>query len=419
MRSFNSLPALLSLVRASPRLYQVFRDRREYLITQVAFNHFHPQIIDDVWCLAKAIEIPKPIDNPNQVRHVLNLSRYPDDAKLQPSIGLELTVPLCNIGEIIAWFVEDYRRSSLDLLAHVSSEMDLPHDLGILQTSLSPVELGRLQRAFCRFETFCCLSPPPRPGEEVIKWRMHAEQFFSRFEPDEVEEVTCIRDYLIRRLYGIFEAVEEDALQGEQSESIRIIAQEHQPNGWLSNREHSFHHYHMDQLMSQGLKFLRNLFTSEGLKRAELVISNSSGQQEILTAALHDYRHFHLDDNEQDYDDGSFDGEDAFDGDDIDILSQGLLWANKNKVPREYNRRPLKGLRDWGYVFWESNRLKASGILEVEPEDVAIYVFKDWMFPRSDRRSVEARLKEPRWVIAPRAPHPSGPRAQRYSKYQS
>ncbi|KAL8678447.1 MAG: hypothetical protein Q9224_007115, partial [Gallowayella concinna] len=85
-----------------------------------------------------------------------------------------------------------------------------------------------------------------------------------------------------------------------------------------------------------------------------------------------------------------YDGEDTFKKDDIAGLTQGLLWANENKVPKDYARGRLKGLRDWGYVFWDSWRLKASGVLDKRPQDVAQYQFNE----KARKWSVSERLKD-------------------------
>lgn len=62
MRNVDSLSTLYSLLRASPRFYQVFRSRKEYLLTQIAFQQFNPHVIDDAWNLTKASQLPQPPD---------------------------------------------------------------------------------------------------------------------------------------------------------------------------------------------------------------------------------------------------------------------------------------------------------------------------------------------------------------------
>ncbi|KAL8643793.1 MAG: hypothetical protein Q9226_008117, partial [Calogaya cf. arnoldii] len=365
MCNISSRSTLVSLLRASPRFYQVFRDRREYLLTQLAFNHFHPDIIDDVWALAKALQMPRPIDDNTRIYNFLNELRRGDDNCLQPSMALTVTIPLCNMAGTIAWFVQDYHRSSLRLLGYINRDMDLQHDPKVLHSDISATEVGRLQRAFCRFESFCCLFGGSEFEEQLYIHGNYANRFLLAGLPDEVEEIACIREYVIRRLWGIFEAVEDDALEGLHSDAIREFGKAHQLDHWFSGRCKHRHPQYMEGLMSQGLTSLKKIFESEGLERAQLVISASNERRHFLTHAL-EYPHKVLPGNDDDiYDDGKFDGEDVFEGDDVGNLSQGLLWANKTKVPKDYYRQPLKGLRDWGYVFWDDRRLRASGVLDL------------------------------------------------------
>ncbi|KAL8994324.1 MAG: hypothetical protein Q9169_005672 [Polycauliona sp. 2 TL-2023] len=387
MRNINSLPALLATVRASPRLYQVFRTRREYLLTQIAFNRFHPQIIGDVWALAKVLEVPKPITDHLVIHRFLNERKHDDDC-LKPSIALETTIPLCKIGETIAWFTEEYRSNALDLLAFVGTGMDLQQDFQILHSELSATELGRLQRAFCRFETYCCLIGQPNVANSYY----YGYRYLSALLPDECEEIACIRDHLSRRLIGVFEGVEQD---GMDSDSIRDLGRQHEPGDWFSEDLKHRHREYMEYAMSRGLKFLRTLFESHGLKRAEIVISISGRKTTFITYALND-RNRGASFQNPGYDEGKYDGEDVFEGDEVDNLSQGLLWANKNKVPADYFRPPLKGLRDWGYVFWDRSRLEASGVLDINPEDVAIYSFNDNL---DSRMSVQGRREPCPWKL--------------------
>ncbi|KAL8798154.1 MAG: hypothetical protein Q9182_006905 [Xanthomendoza sp. 2 TL-2023] len=366
MRNIDSVPTLLSLLRASPRFYQVFRTRKEYIVTQLAFNHFHPQIIYDVWNLAKGIQLQRPVEK-FCLHGFLEEIRMVPDQDIQPSMPLKIMAPLCKVGKTIAWFVQDYYRNSLQPLTTLGIDMELKQDPDILNSSLSAVEQGRLQRAFCRFELFSCMLFAPEDAKED-RWiaTCYGERFLQDLLPEEVEEMACIRDYIVRRLCGVFEAVENDALAGENSESILKLGETARYN-WFTQAGKQLHPDFMEYIMSQGLAFLRKILESEGMERAHLVIGNSIRRCYYLTHALKAPNHAPPDRGDKEYDAGRFDGEDYFRGDHhVDLLSQGLLWANKNKVPQDYNREPLKGLRDWGYIFWDSRRLQASGVLDEE-----------------------------------------------------
>lgn len=373
MRSLDSIPALFSLLRASPRFYQVFRSRREHHMTQLAFNHFHPQLSDDVMGLASALRLARPASRASIQEYLSKRDRDQLDHE-QPSMDLATATSLCKIGSKIAWFVDDYQKSSLQLLGAVGSDMELEQDPQILHSPLSATERGRLQRAFCRFETFCCLFALPKADvtdstllgtcDNQARW------YLDGFTADEVEEIASIRDYLVRRLWGTFEAIEEDAMEGELSEHIRMLGAQCQPRDWFSHQVKAYHLLYMEYLMSQGLTFLQKVLTSDGSDRAESVIVDSTERAQFLTEALEprfgSMMSLGFDESELKYEGEYEEGDEEFELDDVDQVTHGLLWAHKNRVPKDWARWPLKGLRDWGYVFWDSSRLKASGVLDQE-----------------------------------------------------
>ncbi|KAL8847261.1 MAG: hypothetical protein Q9221_007685 [Calogaya cf. arnoldii] len=379
MRNISSVPALISLLRASPRFYQVFRNRKEYLLTQLAFNQFHPGIIDDVWTLAKACQVPQPVP-PGGIHNFISDLALVDTEHEQHSIPTSIIAPLCKIGPTIEWFAEDYRQSSLRLLADVGTQMEIKQDYDVLHLEYGITEKGRVQRALCRFEILCHLKYSATFREE--------RKFMLQYLADDVEEIACIRDYLVRRLCGVFEAIEERAVQGNQDSAIRKLGKACQRVDWFSGSAKLKYPGFMEYIMSKGLRFVREVLESDSLRRAELVMTHSFCRNYFISHAVSDETGKFADQISLDFNGGSYDGEGDYVGDDLDALSQGLLWANHSRIPSDWERWPLKGLRDWGYLFWSRRRLEASGVLDLEPEDVAVYLFND----REDRRSVEDRL---------------------------
>ena len=105
---------------------------------------------------------------------------------------------------------------SLDV--HIQSEYR-PEDI-MFRPQLSALEVGRLQRAFCRFEIYRHLFPmcphpvhddwecdegPPNSAEQ-------ASLYLKNYPDYEISEIFCIRDYLTRRLIGIWNRLEDDSV---------------------------------------------------------------------------------------------------------------------------------------------------------------------------------------------------------------
>lgn len=88
-----------------------------------------------------------------------------------------------------------------------------------MQRELSSVEKRRIARAFFRFETFRHLVPPQHRNDHS-KYNVPTAgfDFLKSFDLDEVEEIACVRDYLIRKLWHNFDLLENDFAQGRQSQ---------------------------------------------------------------------------------------------------------------------------------------------------------------------------------------------------------
>ena len=233
-------------------------------------------------------------------------------------------------------------------------------------SNLSTVEHGRIQRVLVRFENFRYLFADEKnvPVDHVVV-SQYQHRFMRQLAPDEAEEVACIRDYIVRRLWEAFEDIEDDTLQESGSDGqLRRLAQTCQPLDWFSRRAKVRYEGYIEFLMSCGLPFLRRVFEAKGLDRAELVILKSYQRIYYISTACQSRRSYKP--SHSDFDNGSYNGEGEYGREGLDALSQGLLWANRERVPTEWGRPQLKGLRDWGYVFWTRDRLEASGILDKE-----------------------------------------------------
>ncbi|KAL8688570.1 MAG: hypothetical protein Q9218_005549 [Villophora microphyllina] len=291
-----------------------------------------------------------------------------------------MTTSLDKLGPIIQWFVQDYKENALDFLTSVGTQYKLEQDAEVLNSDLSDTECGRIQRAFCVFEAFRHLFAAPENTVVDLYFSSQTKRFLSVFAPDEVEEVSCIRDYMTRRLWGVFEDIERDALQQESDGPIRKLGQDFEPVDWFSYPAKAIHLQYMEYMMSLGLPFLQEVFQSDGFKRANLIISNSCCRTKYLTEALSGLRSPSYE--PPDFDDGHYDGQ--------------IDYANRGRLPRDFGRLLLKGLRDWGYMFWSEHRLQASGILGKDPKEIATYKFNDKASKWSVNELLRNSLRSPR-----------------------
>ncbi|KAI4193089.1 MAG: hypothetical protein LQ350_008469, partial [Teloschistes chrysophthalmus] len=352
------------------------------------YKQFHPALFEGIWTLAAASQIPQPPDQ-RDVRDFLSPRKYGTDEHVLAQwlrdwdrrhlhMPVPMIVALRRFATSLQWFIQDYKHHSISFLATFITQSNHLKDAEVLYSDLSEVELGRIQRAFYRFETFRYLFSGPDDRGHAFTCSFLAFDYLDRFPPDEVEEIACVRDYMSRRLWGVFESIEVDALKEPPDGPIRQLGESFRRFGWFSPAEKSNSLYYMEYMMSLGLPFLQEVFESDGIQRAALVISKSGHRRHYLTEALRGRGWSPYNYVPTDFDNGLYDEDEGeFVGDELDALTKGLLWANRNKVPKDYARPALKGLRDWGYVFRDEWRLKASGVLEKDPKSVAAHFFND------------------------------------------
>ncbi|KAL8969060.1 MAG: hypothetical protein Q9183_002177 [Haloplaca sp. 2 TL-2023] len=368
MRNLGALASLHSLIRASPRFLQVFRSRKQYLLTQIASQDYHPSLADDLRKLGRASQIGQypTTEQLGDCHYAFQTDEFWDSPFVLSPLE---AAAIHRLSPTIAWFIDDYKTHTLTFLENLADRQGFSQNSEVLYSDLSDVEYGRMQRAFVRIETFKYLfHTRPETSFSPVRTSL-AKGFLETYSPDEVEEIACIRDYIVRRLWGVFEDVEDDALLEETLDHpIQQLGALCRPHRWFSENGKHYYLKYMEYIMSCGLPFVKEVILSSGFQRAFLVISNSFVQDHYLSKVIRHWRTYGMDPNEKpDYYDGLYDdGEGEYVGEAVDNISQGLLWANRLRIPADYARPQLKGLRDWGYVFWSRERLQASGVLDKE-----------------------------------------------------
>ena len=379
---------LHALIQASPRHYQVFLLNRDTILSAVARRQFHPAVISDALFFAKISQLEQPL--PRDI--VLESCRsYTGELHEGTVIPIPLSVALCKLARNLRFFIQDYAHNTLPLMTDLGRSLDvdvLPEyqpENPVSYSQLSDSEIGRLQRAFCRFEIYrhlfarcssernhnlhqCAHRPPLTPAEQ-------ASLFLQRFPDFQVTEVNCIRDYLYRRLRGIFSQLEEDAFATLPPETFvfdqegDVEYEEWSSGVWFfTKRGKNYQNPHIEHLMSLGLAYIRRIFESTGEEQKNLFIRDGAvvihAEKDFITSALDllDFNPAAKDVPLLDETDPPF----VYEVNakvELDI-PDAWQWAYPQGPPVKLSEFYTKGLRDWGFVFWDMARLRESGILE-------------------------------------------------------
>ena len=394
LESFNTLHAL---ILASPRMYQVFRLNKLVTLSTVARRQFNSAATRDALAIEKLHQTENPPFSRDNVIRFFNFTS--DELGYSPDsiLPLPVSIRLGRLDETITFFIKDYAQNTLPILMQLknskspSIETEYKQSCHAPNLDVSRCESERLRRAFCRFETYrqlfsqcpsdfnhnlrrCSLVPSLAVYDQ-------AERFFRTTPAYQAAEIACVRDYLHRRLRGVFDQVENETVQKLQAESLDL-KDKYQGLDWdwaeerhyefLGDDQHYFAYsgkgnqsFHIEYLLSLGLPYIRRILESAGDERQDLLLRTDSGcyaqyQTEFITAALG------LDPlrkTEEQY--GRFDRniDSCLDEDSKFDLPPGWLWAHTGDYYDGLVDVTAKGLRDWGYVFWDAERLQESGIL--------------------------------------------------------
>ena len=393
----ESLDTLYALIRASPRLLQVFRLNREKTLSTIALEQFHPAVQSEAIAVARLAHLQHQSQQDSQSKRdtavelchsfPLEIDSWCESNSLGPVV-----IHLCKLERLIRFFLVDYVRNTLPILDQLGQSQDLdvlpvyPPCSQASRPQLSSTETGRLQRAFCRIELYrrlfsrcshevpdgihnCLRDPPLGPAEQATLFLRDLPAF-------QITELGCIRDYLFRRLRGICDDLENEAVRTLPLKAMTFrrhdeAARWRSPLYVFTTQAQHQQSEHLEHLISLGLPYIKQIIESNGDKQRDLFLHYIYGsvlchfERDFISKALEGlgrnpaFRDYVLTDRKKDF-------TPACDENGYSEHPQGWLWGHYHRQPYFICDRVHKGLRDWGYVFWDYDRLQDSGILRRE-----------------------------------------------------
>ena len=381
---------LHSLIHASPRLFRVFLLNKDTVLSEVTRRQFHPAVYSDALFCAKISQLEQPLSRDM----VLELCQtYPSKLHERTVILAPMSVALCKLAKNLRFFIEDYTRNTLPLMKELGSSLDLdvmteyyPED-PVPISQLSNSEIGRLQRAFCRFEIYRYLfarcssdfdhSTRSCPHMSSLDAEEQACLFLENLPDFQVTEIFCIRDYLYRRLRGIFNEIEEEIFNTSTPQTFDfgtegdVESTEWDSGVWLfCERGKAYQNEHLEHLLSLGLPYIRSIFQSMREERQALFIRHMDNavtnhvENDFITRAIDFLSLNPAGENVELLAETDPPFEYKVDADAELDIPDAWQWAHPRAPPALLVDFGDKGLRDWGFVFWDHSRLRESGILE-------------------------------------------------------
>ena len=411
---------LYSLIQASPRLLQVFLLNKRRILSVVARRQFHPNVLSEALTVSKICAFEQPLSRETAMKY----SRI-DEAEIKEWQSTTSTTSesasMCHLARDVRFFIEDFARNTLPIAEGLSHSLEfevVPEywpENPVRYSQLSNTEIGRLQRAFCRFEIYRRLfarchgsldhNSKHCPWDPLFSATEQADLYLKQFPDYQIIEIQCIRDYLYRRLRGICNQIEDEAVNTLPPDIFLDLADSDIRPG----SEHGIHLFtddgkynqdaHIEHLLSLGLPYLRRVFEASGDLRNALFVRFCPGLDTTIINH-HDY-HFitaafdNLGENpayETPPDD--IDSIDFWWGPDLEDLSRPGVWywAYPTGPRSGLNDTSIGGLKAWGFIFWNSERLHDIGILHRDLWEFCNIGFNE--YSAMLRPSVQTRIFE-------------------------
>ena len=218
--NIDDIGSLESIIRASPRYHSAYLSQRHAILKRVLFNSIHPDVLYDAF---SAIDSTKSAigdreDRAARVRSFLSDYRDTRDTWVPPEhLDLETLCRLARLQNHVQHSTQDLYRVAIS--SHPFPGTQMVHGAG-----LSVNESRRFYRAFYRFDIFCNLfrNWKASPAVELLSNASNRQlenpfqleplekssRFLGLFNPWEVEELACVRDYFFnyyRRMLHKFE----------------------------------------------------------------------------------------------------------------------------------------------------------------------------------------------------------------------
>ncbi|SPJ71751.1 uncharacterized protein FTOL_01479 [Fusarium torulosum] len=413
LQNVDSPHSLHDLITASPACLRTFSQAPQPILSAVIRNALPGETVKHFLAV---LQTPSP-STTSLVSQFLD--KY---FSLSSSFDFPTTKP-----DIISLY-QLYNRVNFIITRYLHQMQELGLGESILVPSAS--ECIRLQRAFLRFEIYSRVFPADdtRPWETPSSNHPFsaAEQFdlyLSQLAPWEAEEMACVELYFSLLIGNFVDQLEEqliDAVKGctgivwplspettqaaetkikeeldkiHNQETLKEFKNLDLTNLSLFSKDGI--HYptaHISYMTSLGLDFIYNLCISES-RRSELMRSNSPYFREFLPEALHHSPTRTLEHEGE----GSLSTEwDTDDNPHRHNLGYHLFGKDRDNemiyIAISPNSSYYSVLRQLGYVFWDSARIRSSELSE-RLEAAGSATFNRGQFDRRWKKGAEARLE--------------------------
>ncbi|KAL7955679.1 hypothetical protein V8C34DRAFT_290729 [Trichoderma compactum] len=399
LTSFDSLHDLYLFIKASPECFRIYRVTPELILSSVLKRAIHPDALHHALAVANVEEqVFTDREEDDRLWRFLDGYFQRDPALFEFPQKMHDIISLAKLNNMVSSHVNDYTRRTLHALYESEKAQQDPHHReapischAVRQTRLSATEQARIQRAFFRYELYsrCFPGSPITPDESIYAADDQFNHFIQQMAPWEVEELSCLHEYLWVQVSRVFGEIEEEvvakvldaqtataaairAAQVRQAEFRRLLKTNSvdvddgmcpfRPSDTpglelLGEDDRIALPDTLRYLVSLGLPFLRSLFSAQGQRRRDLIRCNYYGEREFLPHAIYeDPNPPQAPNNPENISDN-----------DISHVNLGYLLFRPSSIEAVLSAMGIARywpLRRLGYVFWDIERVRDPEINE-------------------------------------------------------
>jgi hypothetical protein len=194
-----NVSTLRTLIRASPLYYKVYLDERKAILSTVLVRDIGIEVLTDALAVHEASQIGfnEPVGRNDGVKSFFSqykVRRGSSSSATCDSLDIRTLKSLSRLQSVITEITTDFCDTTISVHPVTGERVQSVGDL-------SSNEKRRIYRSFYRFELFRALFTYSRSFDAMDQSLL----FLSIFKLWEVEELACVRDYMIRRYPGILQ----------------------------------------------------------------------------------------------------------------------------------------------------------------------------------------------------------------------
>lgn len=376
-----------ALINASSQYFEVYKAFKTPILSEITRNAITPELLQ----IAMDAHHQRERYKGEQKRDPAAVLAYLRESFLQRNqvaperkgvLPLETSIALLQFHEIVEYFVSDFTNSQLTLIQQnlLSKAISSENERCYLEKEsdpkpspeLSRTEHFRLVRAFYYLELygqlFCTTIGILESGPSERQQWTH---FLQQLRDFELEELLCIRRYLIDKLMIYLGQIEDDFVNEYMDEQLYMEEPQKPQSRWedddwfFSSDGHIEIPDWLEDCLTVGLGELKTMFTTDTVDDRFYSLRCSFQPQGNWRKALNAMPRYTQEHgkikNQEPPVQTDF-------RDDVDKGSLGWFWLlNEEGHPRQSSNYAhnnfLEASRRWGYVIWDHNRLLSFGAL--------------------------------------------------------